>query len=86
MAKATDAANAVTPREPSKYEDWQVEDAMRTMMRAKEIEADPKMMALVKKKAKEHAAKMAGVARQAEHLAKTGRISDKQMAKLKDRG
>ena len=77
MAKA----NAVRPRD-DKYEDWRVDDAMHAMLRAREIVGDKKMMGLVKKRAKEHAKKMQGVADQASALAKRGLISDKQMAKL----
>lgn len=80
MAKAETAA---APREPSKYEDWRVESAMDCLMRAKEIEGDPKMMKLVRAKAAEHATKMKQVAQDAERLAKAGKISDKQLAKLK---
>jgi hypothetical protein len=74
---------AATPRKPSEYDDWRVEDAMHTMLRAREIVADKKLMGLVKKKAKDHASKMADVARQADSLAKRGLVSDKQLAKLK---
>lgn len=34
----------------NKYDEWCVEDAARTLMRAEEIKADPKMMKLVKEK------------------------------------
>jgi dTDP-glucose pyrophosphorylase len=69
---------------PRKYDDWEISDAMHTMLRAGEIVADKKLMGLVKKKAAEHASKMQGVAKQAAQLAKQGRISPKQMAKLSD--
>uniref|UniRef100_UPI0030DB6ADC hypothetical protein n=2 Tax=Pseudomonas TaxID=286 RepID=UPI0030DB6ADC len=58
-------------------------DAMHALMRAREIEGDPKMMKLVRKKAAEHAGKMKQVAADADRLAKAGHISDKQLAKLK---
>lgn len=38
-------ANAVSIKPD---EEWQVEDDMRTLMRAKEVQADPKRMAKVK--------------------------------------
>ncbi len=77
MAKA----NAVQPRD-DKYEDWRVDDAMHTMLRARQIVGDKKMMGKVKERAKKHAKKMQGVADQASALAKRGLISDKQLAKL----
>lgn len=80
MAKAETAPARL--RESDKYDEWRVDEAMRTMMRAGEIVADKKMMGLVKKKAAEHAEKMQSVAKQAAQLAKSGRISPKQMAKL----
>jgi hypothetical protein len=56
---------------------------MHTLMRAREIEGDAKMMKMVRKKAKDHAAKMKQVAADADRLARAGHISDKQLAKLK---
>ena len=63
--------------------EWEVRDAMHTMMRAAEIVADKKLMAQVKKHAAEHAAKMKDVSYQAAMLAKAGRISPKAMAKMR---
>jgi hypothetical protein len=65
-----------------KYDDYEVRDAMHTMMRAGEIVKDKTLMGHVKKHAAEHAKKMHAVSQQAHHLAKSGRISDKAMAKL----
>jgi len=76
------AKTAPAKERDSKYDDWAVDDAMRTMMRAGEIVKDKKLMGLVRTKAKEHAVKMQNVAAQASQLAKMGRISPKQMAKL----
>lgn len=42
-------------------EEWRVEDDMRTLMRAKEIEADPKRMARVKAMAEKKLKEVAGV-------------------------
>jgi hypothetical protein len=75
-------AMASKPYKSNPYEDWKVDDAMHTMMRAGEIVKDKKMIGLVRKKAAEHANKMAGVAKQASQLAKMGRISPKAMAKM----
>ena len=64
------------------FDDWEVRDAMHTMLRAGEIVKDKKLLAAVKVKAAKHAEKMETVAHQAGQLAKMGRISPKQMAKL----
>lgn len=63
-------------------EDWEAHDAMHTMMRAGEIVKDKKLMERVRKKAKEHAENSAEVAERAGRLAKSGKISEKAMAKL----
>lgn len=42
-------------------EEWRVEDDMRTLMRAKEIEADPKRIAKVKIMAEKKLKEVAGV-------------------------
>lgn len=64
-------------------EDWEAHDAMHTLMRADEIRKDKKLMSRVEKKAKEHSHKMREVSERAGQLAKSGRISEKQMSKLK---
>ncbi|MCS3725495.1 hypothetical protein [Bradyrhizobium betae] len=66
-----------------KYDEWEVREAMRTLMRAEEIQGDKKLMAMVRKEAAAESAKMAEVSRKAERLARSGHISDKQLAKLK---
>lgn len=43
-------------------QDWEVEDALRTLMRAKEIEKDPKLMEKVRKLAEEKMKSAAAVA------------------------
>lgn len=63
-------------------EDYEAHDAMHTLMRAGEIVKDKKLMGRVKKKAAEHAQKSRDLADRASALAKTGHISEKQMAKL----
>ena len=62
---------------------WEVHDAFHTLRRAHHIVKNKKLMAHVKK----HATKMADETRMIGHqagmLAKMGRISPKQMAKIK---
>lgn len=55
LSKAT-RAHAVSPEH-----DWQVEEAMRTLMRADELKRDTRLMADVKKLAAAQAAKMATI-------------------------
>jgi hypothetical protein len=78
MTKSTPASN----KKSAGPDPWEVRDAMHTMLRAGEITKDKKMLALVREEAKNHASKMRDVADQAGQLAKMGRISPKQMAKL----
>lgn len=49
-----------TAKEEAKesYDKWQAEDDMRTVLRAKEIQKDPKRMANVRRAAKEKLAEM----------------------------
>jgi hypothetical protein len=47
--------------EDSKYDKWAVENALETLMRAKEIESDAKMMTLVKEKASEKKAALTSI-------------------------
>lgn len=61
---------------------WEVRDAMHTLMRAEEIKRDKALMAQVQKEAARHAEEMKTVSKKAALLAKAGRISPKQMAKL----
>ena len=86
MAKSKVAADAPAPATAAKsrgYDEWEVRDAMRTLMRAEEIQGDKKLMGMVRKEAAKESAKMAEVSRQADRLARAGHISDKQLAKLK---
>jgi hypothetical protein len=84
MAKvSTSDAPVPASSKAKKYDEWEVRDAMRTMMRAEEIQGDAKLMAMVKKEAARESAKMQDVAQQADRLARSGHISDKQLAKLK---
>ena len=55
---------AIAKDKISKYDDWQVEDALRTLTRAKEIQKDKKMMSLVKALAKKKIAAIATIAKQ----------------------
>src|SRR5258708_6232743 len=65
-----------------KYDHYEISDAMHTMMRAGEIVKDKHLMGHVRKHAADHAKKTHEVAQRAGRLAKMGRISDKQMAKM----
>jgi hypothetical protein len=89
MAKSSTAevacASAVSPSKKRGFDDWEVREAMRTMMRAGEIVKDKKLLEAVRKEAQKHAAELEATAKQAGQLAKMGRISPKQMAKLGSR-
>lgn len=81
MAKKSSAPS--TPTVASSNDDrWQVEEALHTLQRAGKIVHDTKLMAKVKAMASEKAIEMTAIAKQASSLAKSGRISPKQMAKL----
>jgi hypothetical protein len=82
MAKAKARTDVPSPASAASDDRWRVEDALRTLQRAGEIVHDKKLMASVKKMAAEKADEMQTVAKQADALAKMGRISPKQMAKL----
>lgn len=79
MAKGT-LAQAV-PGRSKRYDEWEVRDAMHTMMRAGELTKDKKLMGLVRKEAAKHAQEMREVSHKAAMLAKSGHISPKAMAK-----
>ena len=63
MKKSTKAT--VAPSRPIAAEErkWRAEDAMRTIMRAEEIRKDTRLMADVKRMAKEQASKLNGLCR-----------------------
>ena len=71
-----------TSSKQKKYDDYEVREAMHTMMRAGEIMKDKTLMGHVRKHAAEHAKKSHEVAQRAAHLAKSGKISEKAMARL----
>jgi hypothetical protein len=71
-----------TSSKQKKYDEWEVKDAMHTIMRAGDHLKDKNLMGHVRKHAKAHAAKLSDDSARAAHLAKSGRISDKAMAKL----
>lgn len=56
MAKKRSLNGSINPDD-----EWQVEDDMRTLMRAKEIQADPKRMARVKAMARKKLEQVASV-------------------------
>jgi len=62
--------------------DYEAHEAMHTLMRAGEIIKDKKLMMRVKKRAGDHADKMRDVSRQANALAKAGRISPKALERF----
>lgn len=61
---------------------WEVHDAMHTMLRAHDIAKDKPLMKAVRKHAAEHARDMRTQSHRAAQLAKSGKISERQMAKL----
>lgn len=71
-----------TSAKQKKYDEWEVRDAMHTIMRAQEHVRNPGLMKHVRKHAAKHAAEKADEAERARRLAKAGKISDKAMAKL----
>lgn len=71
-----------SPPSKKKYDDYEIRDAMHTMLRAGEIVKDKHLMNHVRKHAAEHAKKTHEVAQRAAHLAKAGKISEKQLAKI----
>ena len=75
-----------TPAKSKKYDEWEVRDAMHTMLLAGEIVKDKKLMHHVKKHAAEHSEKMHDVAQRAGQLARQGRISPKAVAKMNAAG
>lgn len=85
MAEGIGMERSTAPKS-KKYDEWEVRDAMHTMLRAGEIVRDKKLMGHVKKHAKEHAEKMHEVAHRAGELAKQGRISPKAIAKMNREG
>lgn len=59
MKKSTPKKTSIPAPQPDRK--WQVEDAMRTLMRAEEHRKDKALMRDVQKMAKEQAAKMSGL-------------------------
>jgi hypothetical protein len=74
-----------TSSKQKKYDEWEVRDAMHTIMRAGDHLKDKKLMGHVRKHAKAHAAKLSDDSARAARLAKSGRISEKAMAKLSNK-
>lgn len=84
MAKAKAASSyPETPKtDAAQRRHWEVEDALRTLRAAGEIVHDKKLMSEVKALAQDKIEEMEAIAHQAGVLAKMGKISPKQMAKL----
>lgn len=76
MAKKSAGIQAA-PSSPSS-DDWEAKDALRTMQRAEEHQADPHMMKRVAKHAKKESDGLTAVMAK---LQKRGLVSDKQAAK-----
>lgn len=53
---AKNEVEAVSCSKPKEIDEWEVQDALRTLTRAEEIKSDPKLMKLVEAKAKEQQA------------------------------
>lgn len=79
---ATSAMNKSSKSHKAHERRWEVEDALSTLRRAGDIVHDKKLMGEVKAMASEKADDFKAIAEQAGRLAKSGRISPKQMAKL----
>ena len=82
MAKAAMPQSTNAKTKKKSYNEWEVREAMHTLMRAGEITKNKKLLDLVRKEATRHAAELKETAARAGALAKMGRISPKQMAKL----
>jgi hypothetical protein len=82
MAKAKTKGDYPAAVSSAENDRWRVEDALRTLQRAGEIVHDAKLMAKVKECAAEKVDEMKAIEKSAGALAKMGRISPKQLAKL----
>jgi hypothetical protein len=50
------------PKKPRHYDDWEVRDAFECLMRGKQIERDPALMAKIKKLAQDRMAAVNSIA------------------------
>lgn len=85
MAKAKKAATDCGPSETERHK-WEVEDALRALTRAQEVIKDSKLMADVKKLARERMDEMSAITGKTAELVKKGLISEKAAAKMGKRG
>jgi hypothetical protein len=74
--------NKTSKSDKARERRWEVEDALSSLRRAAEIVADKKLMGEVEAMAEERAVEFQSIAQHAGRLAKLGRISPKQIAKL----
>jgi hypothetical protein len=81
MAEGAGMEKSTSPK-AKKYDEWEVRDAMHTILKAGEHVKNKHLMKHVRKHAGEHAKKMSEEAARASHLHKRGLISDKAMAKI----
>jgi hypothetical protein len=84
MAMSKDVSQPATnkPFKPKKHDEWEVRDAMHTMLRASEIIKDKPLLAAIKKAAATEATEMTEKLGRVRQLAQKGMISDRQMAKM----
>lgn len=84
MAKGIRATSypSAPKTEAAERRKWEVEEALHTLRRAGEIVHDKKLMTEVKAMAEGKIDEMESIAHAAGQLAKMGKISPKQMAKL----
>lgn len=83
MAKKNTLAGKDTA--PATDSKWEAEDALRTLTRAEEIKANPKLYAAAKAMASEKIEEMRRVSGKADDMAKRGLISEKERTKLSDK-
>jgi hypothetical protein len=86
MAKRGNKSSGAYPEAPktdaAERRKWEVDDALHTLRRAGEIVHDKKLMTEVKALAGEKIEELEHIQHAAGQLAKMGKISPKQMAKL----
>lgn len=81
-AKATSSYPETPKTDAAQSRKWEVDDALHTLRRAGEIVHDKKLMTEVKSLAGEKIEELEHIQHAAGQLAKMGKISPKQMAKL----
>lgn len=77
-SKKAEPSSSVSPESAERERKYQVEDGLRTLSRAEEVRADPKLMRDISAHAKEQAE----IASRTATMIKGGLISDKQAARM----